>query len=289
MSIEQRAPYLSEQGPLVRLCGTGVFNDPNDYALILILAMCGCGYGLGERRWGSMRWALLVPLALLGYALVLTHSRGGALSGIAAIMAYLATRLGWRNALPILWLLLLPLPALIPSRQTDLNLDDPEDSFQQRLELWGLSLDAFRSSPVLGIGQGKLVDTIGFVSHNSFIHAFAELGLIGGVAFLGAFYLLARGLLSAQCAERDIARLRPYILAIVVGYGAGLLSLSRCYTVTTQLVLGLGTASLAVACRSAGAALPRLDLRCVVGITAVGLLFLASAYMFVRVMTQGAI
>jgi len=43
---------------LVRLCGIGVFNDPNDFSLILVVAMVVCACGLGERRLGRARLLL---------------------------------------------------------------------------------------------------------------------------------------------------------------------------------------------------------------------------------------
>ena len=57
----------------LRLRGTGVFNDPNDFSLALVLGGIVCGYGLGARRragtWYRWRWLLLIPMGVLGYAL----------------------------------------------------------------------------------------------------------------------------------------------------------------------------------------------------------------------------
>jgi len=172
---------------------------------------------------------------------------------------------------------------------TTLNLDDPEDTFQTRLELWNHALDAFRSAPLLGIGQGKLVDQIGQVAHNSFLHAFAETGLLGGTAFIGSFYLVLRGLWRAAPANAGLARMRPYVLALTVGYAAGLVSLSRCYTVPTQLVLALGTVFLVLASRDGPVVMPALEWPCIRRVTIVGLAFLAAVYVFVRVMLNPAL
>jgi len=267
--------------PLLRLCGTGIFNDPNDYALILVLCMCVSVYALGEERIGRWRRSALIPLALFGYALVLTHSRGGLISAAAAALAFAFAGLGWRNALPITVVLGLVLMAPFWGRQTELNLDDPEDTFQARLELWSSSLDVFRTYPLLGLGQGRLSDEIGQVTHNSFLHAFAELGLLGGIVFIGAFYLAIRGLWSARPADPDLARMRPCMLATVVGYSAGMLALSRCYTAPVQLILGLTTAFL-----SMEGSTVRFDTRCVFRIAGVGVAFLGVTYVFIRVMIQ---
>ena len=208
-------------GLVLRLCGVGVFNDPNDFALVLVTAAALCVFGLNERRLGPARWNLLIPLAWFGYALLLTRSRGGLVSAAGALLAFLPARFGWRNALPLACVLAPAVLAPFWGRQTSLNLSDPDDTFQSRLSLWSDSLDAFRSAPLFGIGQGKLVDVIGQVSHNSFLHAFAELGLFGGFAFIGAFDLALRGVQRAVPEDQELARLRPYMLAIAAGYAAG--------------------------------------------------------------------
>ena len=59
------------------------------------------------------------------------------------------------------------------------------------------------------------------VAHNSFIHCFAELGLIGGCLFLGAFVFALLGMIRvAQNPERlqdpDLKAMFPYIMSIFV-------------------------------------------------------------------------
>jgi O-antigen ligase len=267
-----------------RLCATGIFNDPNDYALVLVLCMSVCVFGAGDLRLGSGRLLAWIAFGVFGYALVLTHSRGGVLSAIAAGGAYVVARVGWRNALP----LVIPLAGvlLIPSwgRQTDLNLADPEDTFQARLDLWSQSLDVFRANPIFGLGQGRLTEEIGQVTHNSFLHAFAELGVLGGVLFIGAFFLTIRGLCAAKPANTEQGRLRACVLAITVAYAVGMLALSRCYTAPVQLILGLATATLVISARDGQILVPRVTTRCLGALAGVGVVFLGATYLFVRIM-----
>ena len=275
---------LDGEPAIRRLVGTGVFNDPNDFALMLVVCLCVSGYTVTHA--GPWRWAAPVAFLIFAYALVLTHSRGGMMSAVAAAGALVVGRLGWRGGIPVLAAIggVLLIPAW--GRQTTLNLDDPEDTFQARLELWSASLDAFRGSPFFGIGQGKLTDAIGQVTHNSFLHAFAEMGFFGGAVFLGVFFAVVLGLWRVRPADPDLGTMRPFILAMVVGYGAGLLALSRCYTAPTQLLLGLGTAFLLLGWRSAGASPPRLDGACARRVTALAAVFLIATYVVVRVMLR---
>lgn len=282
-AVVQRDLASEEGRSIRRLCGTGIFNDPNDYALILVLCLSVCAYGAGDRKLGAWRAVAWTAFGMFAYALVLTHSRGGLISAAAAAGSFLVARFGWRNALPVV-VLGLGAAALSDTRQTDLNLRDPDDTFQGRMALWDAALGAFRAHPLLGIGQGKLVEAIGQVAHNSFLQAFAELGLAGGTIFIGVFFLAIRGLVIARPADQDLARLRPCVLAIVVGYAAGMLALSRCYTAPVQLILGLAGSYLGMASAPGRALIPPLSMRWLGRLGGIGIVFLGATYVFVHAM-----
>lgn len=284
----ERHTFDSDAGAvtvLVRLCGTGLFNDPNDLAVMLVFTAIVCGYFLNDPaiRPGN-RILFLVPIALCAYGLYLTHSRGGMLSAVAGVLVFVWARHGRRNALAMLCLMLPLLFAATRGGSEGVDLDNPEDTFQARLELWSESFEVMRSAPLTGIGVGRLDDEIGHVAHNSYLHAFTELGLLGGIAFAGVFYLVQGGVRRAEPNDSELARMRPYMLAMVAAYAAGILSLSRCYKVPTILVIAIGTAYLALAAREGPAVVPRMDRACVRRVTGCGLLLLAATYVFVRLM-----
>lgn len=283
-TVEQEFAELGQAGTIVRLCGVGIFNDPNDFALMLVFAIIVCLVGPTDRVGGKRRLLMLVPITFLGFALYLTHSRSGFLSGVAAVFTFLVARLGWRRALPTALLLVPALVLVMSRRQTSVGLDDPDDTFQTRLGLWSDALEVFRSAPITGIGQGKLVDVIGQVAHNSFLHAFAELGVLGGSVFLGMFYVPARALWRTSCHDRRLECLRAGVLAILVAYGVGLLSLSRCYTVPTQFILGISMAYILLVARAGGTPAPRWGWPVVGRIAGVSAAFLLVTYLFVRLM-----
>jgi O-antigen ligase len=286
--VEQGVSGSNGTHVLVRLCGTGVFNDPNDFSLVLAMGGIICAYGFGQLTDDWRRWLLLMPGSVFGYGLFLTQSRSGFIAVIAGGLTFVGARFGWRMLAAMVFvgapLLLLPMWGRLAS----FDLGDPEDTFQTRLVLWRESFDAFWTSPLMGIGRGKLAESIGHVSHNSYLQAFVELGLFGGLAFLGAFYLSIRGLLTTRPAERDLFGLRPCVLAIVVSYAVGLLALSRCYTVSTHLVLGWATAYLTMTCTPGNWVIPRMDWACVRRLGCVGAVVLTATYVFVRIMIQQA-
>jgi O-antigen ligase len=69
------------------------------------------------------------------------------------------------------------------------NLDDAmeQGTAQTRIQLWSEGLQLFKRDPLFGIGQNNYVEEVGQAAHNSFLHAFTELGIFGGALFLGAY------------------------------------------------------------------------------------------------------
>ena len=285
MAVLQSTPASTLGAPLLRLCAIGIFNDPNDFAMLLFIAACGCGYAFAEFRSPPLRLCLLAMIILVAYAMYLTQSRTGLLSAAAGVLVLIGVRFGFRNAALVLLLLVSLIPWLLSARG-GLNLTDPQDTFQSRLELWNWCLDAFRSSPLLGIGEGKLVDAFGSVAHNSYLHAFAELGLLGGIAFTGLVAILLAGL-AAKPSDPETAGLRPWFLAILAASACGLLALSRCYAVSTHLVLGMSAASVAIAAARDSRRMPPLDLRLSARLLGLGMLVLSAVYITTRVLGPG--
>jgi O-antigen ligase len=242
-----------ETALLARLCGSGIYHDPNDLCLLLTAGMLIClDRALGRDGFHRLLWAAL--FGVLVYALTLTHSRGGLLAVAAGFAAYFTAKYGARRAIPIL-LLLIPVGlAVFAGRQTRLDLTSGDDTGQGRIQIWSDGFALIQSHPLFGIGAGQYAEECIFVAHNSFVHAYVELGLIGGGLFLAAF-LLATGMLwtTRPCPSLhpedtdELARLRPVILGLLVSYMAGMFSLSRNYIPPTYLTLALATVYLRLA------------------------------------------
>ncbi len=265
---------------LKRLGSTGLFQDPNDMCLMLVLTMMICLYQIIERK--RFYWAL--PLGLFGHALTLTHSRGGFLGLLIALGTFLLARFG-KKALP-LGLLVVPVVfVLFAGRQTDISLNS--GTGQSRIQLWHEGMTQFILHPLFGIGYEQYAEVVGQVAHNSFIHCFTELGFLGGTLFLGAFLtafwpIWKLGPATELLADDSLRRVRPYILAILCGYGGGLLSLSCSYTIPTYLVLGLATVYQRLASDDLGQTLTRFDGRLAQRLAFSGAVFITMAFVYVR-------
>ncbi|MBN9519683.1 O-antigen ligase family protein [bacterium] len=255
---------LTEELP--RLRGAGIFNDPNEFCVLLSVGVLLSLYLLGDRRAGAGRGVWVIPLAAFATAVPLTHSRGGMLALLAGLGAFAADRYGLRRGLLILAVTLPVVLVALAGRQTSFDLTDPNDTSQHRVLLWSDGLMLFRESPLFGTGQGTFPELAGQAAHNSFIEAYAEIGLLGGSCFFAAvaypvwaLWRLRRRLDPQR--QPGLCRLRGYLLASLVTQTVGMMSLSRIYTQPTYLLIGLGTVFLGLAAEVVPGAAPRLNPR----------------------------
>jgi hypothetical protein len=270
-----------------RLQSTGMFNDPNDLCLILVAGMTISVRGITQPRTAFRRLFWLTCLLAFGYALYLTRSRGGFIAMLAALLVLFHARFGlWKSI--FLSVLVFPLIFLLfAGRSTELSTES--GTGQDRLQLWSESLQFFREAPLFGIGEGEYQEYADehHVVHNSFLQGYAELGFFGGTIFLGAFYyafwILHRlGSRQIFIVDAELRRLRPFVLTLLGGYGAGLLSLSRVVIPSTYLILGVAAAYLQMVVSQPPLPKTRFSTRLVVRLALVSMAFLVLSYLFVR-------
>lgn len=227
---------------VTRMCGTGIFHDPNDLAILIVTMGILVTYCLTDKRQGWLRFLWLFPLFVLGVGLIFTRSRGGLLAGVVGGLTLVLLRYGGKQTVTLALLGALALP-FVAGRQTEIDLED--GTGQERIQMWAEGLAELKSPNLLfGIGQGTYGDIAGLVAHNSYVHAYVELGIFGGTFFVGMFFFAFLGMYRIYLArneiqDREFRRLCPYILAMLSAWSMGLFSLSRCYVVPTYMMLGL--------------------------------------------------
>jgi len=287
IDLETGDPY-----PVARLCATGLFGDPNDLSMITVAGIVICLSAMDDKRMGFFRIAWTIPLALFFATLVLTKSRGGMLAFAAAAMMLSYLRFGvWKTIVAAL--VLLPLLAFgVGGRQTDLSGGGEGGTGQARIELWFAGLVAMQSAPLFGIGFNSYGDQMGLVAHNSFVHAFVELGLFGGGLFLGAFWFAARCFWKVrQRIQSDsrfttsvaFRRLHPFLVTMLCGYSVSMFSLSRAYVVPTYLMLGVANAYFVEAGRMGVPTAVKVNPRRIGELACVSIAFLLFVYLFIKV------
>ncbi|MEZ6057533.1 MAG: O-antigen ligase family protein [Planctomycetaceae bacterium] len=225
-----------------RMRGLGIFNDPNDVAVLIAVVLMICMYFLTDVSLSGVRFLWLIPMVILATGYVMTQSRGGLLSIGAASLVWLTMRYGKKVAITLGVLGAMAAPVVL-GRAAAMNISD--GSGQERVQIWGDGLASLLTSKFLtGIGKDYFDEVAGHVAHNSYVHAFVELGLIGGTIFFGcfffpilAFYRIKRyGMASVH---RELNRMTPFIAGILAAWCVGMASLSRCYVPSTYMIVGL--------------------------------------------------
>jgi hypothetical protein len=170
-----------------RVGGGGMYGDPNDLSASLLVVVPFLVSAVASS--GSnvvLRIAGLGALGAIGYAFQLAQSRGGFLALAGLIGAYAYRRMGRVGTVVVVAVVLVAGLAIGPSRIQ--NIDSQEASAQGRIEAWAAGLQMVKFHPILGVGFGEFSNIHERVAHNSFVHVFAELGLVGGFLFVGVFY-----------------------------------------------------------------------------------------------------
>lgn len=231
-----------------RMRGTGIFQDPNDLAMVIVAGFVLALYFLTDRRLSYFRWLWTASLLVFAAAVLETKSRGGLLAASAAVLMFACFRYGHKFALVLGILAVASLPVLA-GRAGNISLSEGSTG-HERIEMWREGYAALKSPNLLfGVGHGLYADYAGLVAHNSFVHTYVELGIVGGSLFFGCWYFAAvqlyrMGQLTEPVWHPELARLRPFIGALLAGWCTSMMSLSRPYVVPTFLVLGVAAAYL---------------------------------------------
>jgi hypothetical protein len=289
---EVRDPNTGQMTKVQRMCGTGIFNDPNDLALVLVTGIPICLCWLTDPTKKSTRPFWLGLLLLFGYALMLTHSRGGFLAMMAGLGTLVHLRYGAKKTIMIGMLALPVLLAVFAGRMTSINSED--GTGQSRLQLWSEGLQTFKLSPLFGVGAGNYTQFSSHVAHNSFIHCYTELGMIGGTLFFGAFYLTLKGMFDVRAKATDdlegcdpeLRRLHPFLTAALVAYAIGVCFLSRSYVVPTYMMLGLAAVYLRLRAAEMSNPLPAWTMMAWPKLAGLSCAFLMASYVFVRTLAH---
>lgn len=285
---EVRDPQTGQRIKVQRMCGTGIFNDPNDFALILVTAVPLCLYWLTDSTQRAMKPMWILLLLFFGYALMLTHSRGGFLALLGGLMTLFHLKFGGKKTFLLAMIFLPVLFVVFAGRMTSISAD--EGTGQTRIQLWSDGLDIFRNSPIFGIGMDNYRQFSNHVAHQSFIHCFTELGWIGGTLFLGAFYFALKGMFAlrhrVEDVDPDLRRLYPFLAATLISYTIGISFLSRSYIVPTYLMLGLAVVYLRLYATQTTVPMPAWTFSTWPRLAGISCSFLVASFVFVRILVR---
>lgn len=224
-----------------RYSATGI--NANELSLILIIGLpiamhlyLKAGYGK-ERKALKLLNLLFIPLAI--YSTALSGSRTSIIAIIPFGLYVIGTQqIGFLRKMAISMLFLISLLVLVPyipqsvlSRLGTIGSSIGEGDLGGRLTLWTEGIEVLAQHPVLGIGSGGAISSIGSAVHNTFISIAVETGIIGLILFLSILGIVLYRVLNLP---KESSGLWLAVLAIWV---IGVLTLSWEFRKLTWIVL----------------------------------------------------
>jgi O-antigen ligase len=276
-----------------RIRGTGIFHDPNDLAMALVLVIPYLlTVVLGKNIRFFTRVGGLIVISTLLLAIFYTNSRGAILGLGAVLMLFAWYRYRSLPGLVVGVIFLMALTTFGPSRSGQINSD--ESSAQTRIEAWSQGLLMLKSKPIFGVGYNRFTEFHRKVAHNSFVHTFAELGLFGVFFFVGVFYAYFKQLAWVAPARGEppsdplAERWRRDFIMSATGMLVCAFFLSRQYIAVLYLVAALGTSYAVIESKRLGKEVPSLgpaDAGRVMGLVSAGIVMV---WLMVRTMGSWA-
>lgn len=177
----------------------GMFADPNRLAMSLVAVLPFALYGLAAARRPLARAAFGLATASSLTAIVLTHSRSGAVAAAVATLAFLlgsrrAARKGIVLAVVIGLGVVLFAPATFWQRQATIADYQEDASVAGRENAWRVLGVIFDERPLAGVGAGAFLSSWDryapleagghrFVAHNVFMEIVGDLGIVAFTLF----------------------------------------------------------------------------------------------------------
>jgi putative inorganic carbon (HCO3(-)) transporter len=271
-----------------RIRGTGIFHDPNDLGMTLVMSVPLILWVVFEPARAVWQRALAIVLAApIMTAIVYTSSRGAILGLCGVAMVFAFRQFKMIPALTFGGVAVAALMILGPARAQ--AMDSQENSAQSRIEAWGQGLMMLKSKPVFGVGYGRFTEFHHKVAHNSFVQTAAELGLAGAVVFVAMFDRLFRILHRGRRALSLPPGLSPSWMNAMIASATGMVVcaffLSRQYVAVPYILLALGGSLDGLVPATSGTMLPPL-----IGpaVRAVAVTIATFGVVYTMVLTMGA-
>ncbi len=221
---------------LARIRWYGLFNDPNDLGLALVLPVPF----LVDAIWSRRFFLPVICLPVLVYALYLTNSRGAMLAMIASVFCYLVLRTRSVKGVFLGGAMAALVFVFGPSRMAELGAS--EGSAYGRVEAWYEGFQMFKSYPLFGVGRGMFLEHHRLTAHNSYMLVLAELGLFGSYFFLGLFYapfhFVKENLWKSSSLDEKYRNFLCSCIGSLVGLLSAMFFLSRSYILLPYIMAG---------------------------------------------------
>ncbi len=232
-------------GDVVQAKGIGIFSDPNDLALAIVIWIPFLLPFIHRGFLSPTMWTGIIVLIPVITGVVFTRSRGGLLGLAAVFWYYFYKRVGLTASVLVL-VVVFTLLLSIPRMDMD-AVDAKEGSARSRLDHWSAGLDMLKQSPIVGMGKGSFTEHHYRTAHNSFVLALAETGLVGAILWIMLFFSTARDLWLLRKDPRgppELYFLVNGLIGSLIGWHVCAFFLSHTYKFQGYLLMALAVAAL---------------------------------------------
>lgn len=223
----------------------GLLADNNDLALAFVMTIPLCWYMRFSVPWKLARLLLLFMIFCMCAAVVMTHSRGGALALAVTIIALSLRSRHKIGALVLFALLAAPAVYMVQDSYLDRlsTLKNPEEegSANSRIQLAKAAIAMWRDYPLLGVGFGgqnfaaTVSQYLGWrkaaVAHNTYVQLLADCGifalLIWCALLFGTIFFIGRMAKGIRQENPEMAHMGFAIQVSLIGFAVGSAFLSR--------------------------------------------------------------
>lgn len=214
----------------------GIFNDPNDMGMFLVMNIPIAMYFLVNSERFLYKLLSLGTMALLFLGIYWTGSRGSLVGALAVAASYIYLRFG-KVKFMILTALSLPAVGIALASFRTIGLEDK--SVQDRLTAWYEGVQMVKYRPLFGFGKDRFLEYHSKVAHNSFVTVMSELGAVGytlWMTFVLLIFLMAYRIAKLPpipgpqgAVLKQEQSLNLYLTISIVGYCSTAFFISRSY------------------------------------------------------------
>ncbi|MGL1957622.1 MAG: O-antigen ligase family protein [Colwellia sp.] len=216
----------------------GILEDPNDLGMLLIAFVPYIFNRIFYQKLSFPRKVFwLISILIIGYTVILTNSRGSMLALIGGIGCFYIIKKRSITGYIVAGVIALALLAIAPSRMAEVGSGDY--SAMGRVYAWILSLELLAMNPVFGIGAKHFLDYHGLTTHNSYVLAMVETGIVGFIAYFGLIVIAISTMIKVAYSLEDEKR-SAEVIALVSGMMGILISIffiSRTYVLLPFLYI----------------------------------------------------
>ncbi|XPF93393.1 O-antigen ligase family protein [Colwellia sp. RE-S-Sl-9] len=227
----------------------GILQDPNDLGMLLIAFSPYIFNRIFYQKLSfikKMFW--FITLLITCYTIILTNSRGSMLSLIGGLGFFYILKKRSMTGYILAGVVTIALLSLAPSRMGELGSGD--HSAMGRVYAWILALELLAMNPLFGIGATHFLDYHSLTTHNSYVLAMVENGIVGFFGYCSLISIAVYTMIKVAYSLEDKQRSTEVISLVsgMIGILISIFFISRTYALLPYLYIAIMMVYIRVYC-----------------------------------------